>query len=135
MRRRSPSVAGIKRSVDTVAVYLPDLTINFVPHCAGSTWLVDPDTCTVYVDGTATCDTAADALIDALTALGEALSAVVVTARQLLGLILRLIERQHVLGVGIFEVVGQGEGFGPVRAVAVAGLQHPTAVGSVAAVH
>jgi len=62
-------VAGIKRSVDTVAVYLPDLTINFVPHCAGSTWLVDPDTCTIYVDGTATCDTAADALIDALTAL------------------------------------------------------------------
>ena len=65
----------------------------------------------------------------------RAVGAAVITARQLLRLILRLIERQHVLGVGILEIVGQGEGLGPVCAVAVAGLQHPRAVGLVAAVH
>jgi len=62
-------VAGILRSVDTAAIYLPDLTVTFVPRCDGSAWLVDPDTCSVYVDGTTSCDQAADALIDALTAL------------------------------------------------------------------
>ena len=39
-----------------------------------------------------------------------AVGAAVLAARQLLRLILRLIERQHVLGVGILEIVGQREG-------------------------
>ena len=46
-----------------------------------------------------------------------------------------MIERQHILAVGILEVVGQGEALGPVCPVSVADLQHPSPVGLVAAVH
>ena len=59
----------------------------------------------------------------------------VVTARQLLRLILRLVERQHVLAVSILEVVSQREGLSPVCAAPVAHLQHPRAIGLVAPIH
>ena len=59
----------------------------------------------------------------------------ITAARQFLRLFLRLVEGQHGLAVGIFEVVGECEALGPVVAVAVADLEHPRSVGLVAAVH
>src|SRR6478672_13076855 len=44
-------------------------------------------------------------------------------------------KRQHVPTVSVLEVISQRETFGPVCAVAVADLEHPRAVGPVAAVH
>jgi hypothetical protein len=45
--------------------------------------------------------------------------------RESLGNVLRLIEFEDVLAVAVVEVVGFGEGLGPVRAVAVADLGDP----------
>src|SRR4051794_20352230 len=59
--------------------------------------------------------------------------AAVLAARQLLCCVLSLVERQHVLAVAVLVVVSERESLGPVCAVAVAGLEHPTAVGPVAA--
>src|SRR4051812_27891860 len=59
----------------------------------------------------------------------------VLTAGQLLCCILSLIERQHCPAVGILVVVSERESLSPVCAVAVTGLEYPTAVGSIAAVH
>ena len=48
--------------------------------------------------------------------------------------VLRLEESQNRLAVALVEVVGLGDGFGPVFAVTIAGLQHPSAVRLVAPV-
>ena len=61
--------------------------------------------------------------------------AAVLTACQLLRCVLRLVERQHILAVAVLEVVGERKALGPVCAMAVAGLEHPCAIGLVASVH
>jgi hypothetical protein len=43
-------------------------------------------------------------------------------------------EGQHRGAIGVLEIISQREGLGPVGAVAVADLDHPSAVGLVAAV-
>src|SRR5213083_3222390 len=55
-------------------------------------------------------------------------------ARDLLRLLLRLIEREHRGSVGRLEVVGLREALGPVRAAAARGLHDPGAVGPVSAI-
>ena len=52
-----------------------------------------------------------------------------------LRLILRLMKCQHGLAIGILEIVRQCKGLGPVCAVPIADLEHPGAVGLVAAIH
>src|SRR5262249_22104373 len=54
---------------------------------------------------------------------------------EFLCLILRLVERQNVLAVAVLEVIGERKTLGPVGAVTIAGLEHPGAVGLIAAVH
>lgn len=71
---RSQSVTGILRAVDIAAQHLPDLTVTFTPHCDGATWLVDPETCSIWVNGTTTPDHAGRALTEALHALCRALN-------------------------------------------------------------
>lgn len=63
------------------------------------------------------------------------ISAAVLAARQFLCLILRPIERQHVLAVAVLVVVGETDSLGPVCAVAIAGIEHACAVGPVAPIH
>src|SRR5712671_4635278 len=67
--------------------------------------------------------------------LGTSNSVVVVTARQLLCLILRLMECQYRLAVSVLEIISKREALSPVGAVAIGYFHDPCAVGLVAAVH
>lgn len=91
MRACTPAtttVSSVLRTIDSATRHLPGLHIIFAPHgCRGHAWIVDPDTMSVYIDGTATPERAAQYLTDALTALYRHLRRVHATPRRTLRLL------------------------------------------------
>lgn len=53
-------------AIDATAAHLPDLQVFVAQDCRGEAWLVDPRTCTVWVDGSSRPDVWSEALLDAL---------------------------------------------------------------------
>lgn len=67
------SADDVMSAIDRAADEIPNLQV-VITDCGDHTWILDPRTCTVYVDGTASPDQWSAALSDALKAMCDALS-------------------------------------------------------------